>query len=145
MKASTAQFYIAEGDEGLAERLESELLLSLALNQEQAINTGFTLSANVSEGELIGGLVASTSYSWLLVKILWVKESQRNLGVGRSLMTAAEAKAGELGCHSVWLDTSNAKARQFYDALGYEVFGQLENLEVHTPPDHCRWFMKKAL
>ena len=145
MKASTAQFSISEGYEGLAERLESELLSSLVLNQEQAINTGFTLSANNADGELIGGLVASTSYSWLLVKILWVKESQRNLGVGRSLMSAAEAKARELGCHSVWLDTSNAKAKQFYDALGYEVFGQLENLEGHIPPDHCRWFMKKVL
>ena len=145
MKASTEQFSILEGDEGLAERLESELLSSLALNQEQAINTDFTLSANNADGELIGGLVASSSYSWLLVKILWVEESQRNLGAGRSLMAAAEAKAEELGCHSVWLDTSNAEAKRFYDALGYKVFGKLENLEGHSPPDHCRWFMKKSL
>ena len=145
MKASTEQFSIFDGDEDLADRLESELLSSLALNQEQALNTGFTLSANDAQGELIGGLVASSSYSWLLVKILWVEESQRNLGVGRSLMSAAEAKAGELGCHSVWLDTSNASAKKFYDALGYEIFGKLENSEGHPPPDHCRWFMKKVL
>lgn len=144
MKASTAQFSIVSGDEGLAERLESELLSSLALNQEQALNTGFTLSANDADGELIGGVVASSSYSWLLVKILWVEESQRNLGVGRSLMAAAEAKAKELGCHSIWLDTSNAQAKRFYDVLGYEVFAKLENSEGHSPPDHCRWFMKKT-
>ena len=145
MRASTAKFSIVSGDAGLAERLESELLSSLALNQEQALNTGFTLSANDADGEIIGGLVASSSYSWLLVKILWVEEGKRNLGVGRALMDAAEAKAEELGCHSVWLDTSNANAKQFYDALGYEVFGKLENSKGHSPPDHCRWFMKKSL
>lgn len=138
-------FSIFEGDEGLAARLESELLSALSLNQTQALNTGFTLSANAAEGELIGGLVASTSYSWLLVKILWVEESQRHLGVGRSLMEAAETKAIALGCHSVWLDTSNANAKKFYDALGYQVFGALENSEGQVPPDHCRWFMKKTL
>ena len=145
MKNSNLQFSILEGDKGLADKLESELLSSLALNQEQALNIGFTLSANNADGDLIGGLVASSSYSWLLVKILWVEESQRNLGLGRSLMAFAEVKAVELGCHSVWLDTSNASAKKFYDALGYEIFGKLENSEGHPPPDHCRWFMKKAL
>lgn len=145
MKNSNLQFSTLEGDKGLADKLESELLSSLALNQEQALNIGFTLSANNADGDLIGGLVASSSYSWLLVKILWVEESQRNLGLGRSLMASAEVKAVELGCHSVWLDTSNASAKKFYDALGYEIFGKLENSEGHPPPDHCRWFMKKVL
>ena len=145
MTNSNSQFSIIEGDEGLEDRLESELLSSLALNQEQALNIGFTLSAHDVEGELIGGLVASSSYSWLLVKILWVDEGRRNLGVGRSLMDFAETKALKLGCHSVWLDTSSANAMRFYDALGYEVFGKLENSKGQFPPGHCRWFMKKAL
>ena len=134
-----------EQSDGVAEKLESELLLSLAGELEQSLNTGFTLSARGLDDHLVGGLVASTSYSWLLVKILWVEDRQRNSGIGRSLMEAAEAKARSLQCHSVWLDTSSPKAKQFYAKLGYEVFGQLDNSEGHTPPNHNRWFMKKAL
>lgn len=142
---SGAGFSVELGDERVAERLEAELLLSLRCELQQSLNSGFTLSVKGPEGELIGGLVASTSYDWLLVKILWVAKNQRNSGIGRSLMAAAEVKARELDCHSVWLDTSSPQAFQFYSKLGYEVFGQLENSEGQFPPDHRRWFMKKAL
>nr|CAA6827333.1 MAG: Unknown protein [uncultured Thiotrichaceae bacterium] len=135
---------VEEGCGGLAEKLESELLASLAGELEQSLNTGFTLSAKNGEGEVVGGLVASTSYGWLLVKILWVEESQRNSGIGHSLMKAAEAKAVGLNCHSVWLDTSSPKAYQFYSKLGYEVFGKLGNTDTQFPSGHCRWFMKKV-
>ena len=140
-----SDFSIELGDERSAEQLEVELLLSLGRDLEQSINTGFTLSATNSEGEVVGGVVANTSYSWLLVKILWVEKGQRHSGIGRSLMAAAEAKAKELNCHSVWLDTSNPQAHQFYSKLGYEVFGNLENAEGQFPSNHRRWFMRKSL
>ena len=63
----------------------------------------------------------------------------------KSLMPEAENKALELDCHSLWLDTSSPKAMQFYAALGYEVFGALENKEDQQPPTHRRWFMRKAI
>jgi len=145
MKVSGSGLTIEQGDESLAELLESQLLISLRNDLQQSLNTDFTLSAKSTEGEVIGGLVASTSYSWLLVKVVWVAECQRGGGIGRSLMNAAEAKAKELDCHSVWLDTSNPSAKHFYSRLGYEIFGKLENSEEQFPAIHCRWFMKKAL
>ncbi len=129
----------------VAQSLEAELLISLGSELEQSLNTSFTLSAKNSEGEMVGGLVASTSYNWLLVKILWVEESHRNSGIGQRLMEAAHAEGQVLNCHSAWLDTSSPKAYLFYSALGYEVFGQLENTENQSPPNHRRWFMKKSL
>ena len=132
-------------DEELALWLEGELLSSLWGELEQSLNTGFTLMAKDSTGELIGGVVAGTSYGWLLVKILWVAESHRGAGVGSALMRATEVKGSELKCHCAWLDTSNPGAYQFYSRLGYEVFGTLENVEGQFPAEHCRWFMKKAL
>ena len=145
MKVFGSGFTIEQGDEGLAEWLESKLLNSLRNDLQQSLNIGFTLSARSSEGEVIGGVVASISYGWLLVKIVWVAESERGSGIGRGLMNAVEAKAKELDCHSVWLDTSNPTAKHFYSKLGYEVFGKLENLDEQFPSGHCRWFMKKAL
>jgi len=140
-------FIIGNEDSGgsFAAKLERELLASLANESEQSLNTSFTLCAKDAESNVIGGLVAHTSYSWCLVKILWVEEGHRRFGIGRSLMEAAETKAVGLNCHSMWLDTSSPKAKQFYAKLGYEVFGKLENSEIQHPANHCRWFMKKRL
>lgn len=93
MEKSELTITVEQNSQDLAEKLESELLLSLAGELEQSLNTSFTLFAKNSNGDLIGGLVASISYSWLLVKILWVEESQRNSGIGRSLVDAAEVIA----------------------------------------------------
>ncbi len=103
------------------------------------------LSAKSAQNSLIGGLTASTSYGWILIKTLWVDEAQRNQGVGRLLMEEAEAKGIGLGCHSAWLDTSNPDAKTFYETLGYEVFGELSNDAEQFPESHRRWFLKKSL
>ena len=136
---------IEESDSSVAEVIQSKLLESLQDSLVQSDNTNFVLSARSSANLLIGGLTVSTSYGWLLVKVLWVDEAYRNQGVGRLLMEKAEAKGGSLGCHSVWLDTSNADARTFYETLGYEIFGELSNDAGKFPEDHRRWFLKKSL
>ncbi|MEM7444813.1 MAG: GNAT family N-acetyltransferase [Pseudomonadota bacterium] len=136
---------IAEEDDGAAELIEAELLKSLRLELPQSTNTSFVLTARDSEENLVGGLTASTSYGWLLVKTLWVKPSHRGKGLGQDLMAQAEAKALAAGCHGAWLDTSSPKARQFYERQGYEPFGQLSNEPGRAPEGHRRWFMQKAL
>ena len=138
-------YTIAEDKAELAEILESELLNSLRDRLPQSLNTGFVLSAKHSDGTVIGGITASTSYSWLLIKLLWVDEEYRHLGIGHSLMKRCEDKGSKLGCHSAWLDTSNPDAMSFYSKLGYETFGELANSSRQDPPDHNRWFMKKSL
>jgi GNAT superfamily N-acetyltransferase len=125
--------------------LESELLDSLSNSLPQAENTSFILSARDPKRKLLGGLSASTSYGWLLVKVLWVDNAYRNLGLGRLLMDRAELKGCEAGCHGAWLDTSNPDAMEFYLRLGYEQFGLLSNIENQKPENHKRWFMKKSL
>jgi ribosomal protein S18 acetylase RimI-like enzyme len=63
----------------------------------------------------------------------------RGSGAGRALMAAAESHAAATGCHSAWLDSF--QARDFYEALGYTVFGQLEDY----PKGQTRWFLRKRL
>ena len=125
--------------------VEEQLLRALRSALPQGHNTSFVLSATDQQSVLVGGLVASTSYGWLLTKCLWVAEERRKEGVGQSLMARAEEKAREIGCHGAWLDTSSPYAMRFYSRLGYTPFGQLENLEGQALPNHRRWFMRKPL
>jgi hypothetical protein len=52
-----------------------------------------------------------------------------------------EAEAIRRGCHGAFLDTFSYQARPFYEKLGYEVFGTLEDY----PPGHQRFYMRKRL
>ncbi|MEO1269155.1 MAG: GNAT family N-acetyltransferase [Myxococcota bacterium] len=72
----------------------------------------------------------------LFVDQLAVTAAARRTGVGLALMRACEAHAQTLGCTRVSLNCrwSNAKARAFYQAIGYTP-AQV-TLERHLPPGH---------
>jgi ribosomal protein S18 acetylase RimI-like enzyme len=72
--------------------------------------------------------------------MVWVEESLRGQGYGTELMRAAERKALERGCHHARLETFALESFEFYEKLGYEVFGELEG----HPPGSTTYFMKKA-
>ncbi|WP_420334027.1 GNAT family N-acetyltransferase [Roseibium sp.] len=128
-----------------AAAIEDRLLQALAHENEQSDNDAFVLKATDETGRLLGGLSASTSYHWLLIKTLWVDDSVRGAGLGARLVELAEHEARRLGCHAAWLDTSNEAAHRLYLKLGYEDFGLIGNLRGQALPDHRRWFMKKDL
>jgi GNAT superfamily N-acetyltransferase len=90
-------------------------------------------------GGRAGGLSAAMYWGWMFVDAMWVAESWRRQGIGRWLMTRAEEHARRAACHSVWLDTF--QARGFYAALGYAVFAELEDY----PPGQSRYFMRKRI
>lgn len=48
-----------------------------------------------------------------------VRSNARNLGIGRVLLTAAERRCVELGHHTLWLHTSEAK--RFYQRCGWQL------------------------
>ncbi|MBX2837822.1 MAG: GNAT family N-acetyltransferase [Gammaproteobacteria bacterium] len=132
-------------DSGSTSFVEDRLLAELQAEYEQGKNIRFNLVARSESGELVGGLSASTSYGWLLVKTLFVDSSSRRLGVATRLVLDVENRAREVGCHCAWLDTSNPNAKLFYEKVGYSVFANLTNTSVQVPSNHQRWFMKKSL
>lgn len=136
---------ISLDDQVSADVIEDKLLFSLKNTLPQSINEQFVLSARDNNQSLIGGLTASTSYGWLLIKTLWVDSSYRRRGTGSALLMSALAHAKHLGCHAAWLDTSNPEAMRFYERSGFEVFGCLNNQPGQAPENHQRWFMKLAL
>jgi GNAT superfamily N-acetyltransferase len=99
----------------------------------------FALLLRDEPGRLAAGLSSLVSWQWLFVEALWVGDAWRGRGVGRALLTQAEAHAVAAGCHSAWLDTF--QARDFYLALGYRQFGALDDY----PPGQTRFFLRKRL
>lgn len=129
----------------VADAVETALLASLATINAQSRNESIVLAVHDGEGRLVGGLTAATSYGWLLVKTLWVDAAYRGAGLGRRLMQHAEEEGRKIGCHAVWLDTSNPEAHAVYLKLGYADFGVLANASGQHPESHRRWFMRKSL
>jgi len=91
--------------------------------------------------ETLGGLWGGTSFSFLHIDLLYIPEEMRGVGLGRSLMSEAEAEALQRGCKGAWLDTFSFQAKGFYEQLGYAAFGCIEDY----PPGHQRFFLKKTL
>lgn len=118
--------------------------LSAALRAGNAghVDEGYrTLAIFVRDDGLVGGIAGYTHFTWLYVEQLWVDESRRGAGVGSALLRAAEEEARRRGCRGVWLDTYSFQARPFYEAHGYEVFGEL----AEYPPGHAKYFLAKRL
>ena len=132
-------------DPAVAHEIERELRASLASINRQSANHHRTFCLRDREGQLVAGLTCSTAYGWLHVETLWVAAAQRNRGLGRQLMNAAETFGRENSCHSACLDTSNPDAFAFYQRLGYGVFGELANGEGKVPAEHRRRFLQRTL
>ena len=91
--------------------------------------------------QIVGGLLGSTYWEWLLTDFLWVDEGIRGRGYGRQLLIAAEQEALRRGCRHACLETFSFQAPTFYEKLGYVVFGVLDDF----PGEHKRYSLKKEL
>ena len=92
-------------------------------------------------GTLVGGVWGQVNWNWVHIGLVWVVEALRGTGYGRQLIATMEHAAKERGCTAAHLDTFSYQARPFYESLGYEVFGTLDDY----PRGHQRFFMKKTL
>lgn len=132
-------------DEGLS--AEEAEMIGNRIDTYNAKQTGFTderplnLVARDSAGNLLGGLTGSTGFQWLYIHTLWIEQSHRNSGIGSSLVTYAERLGIDRSCRSSCLMTFSFQAKEFYEKLGYFVFGQLDDY----PESHTLYFMRKQL
>lgn len=90
-------------------------------------------------GRHVGGLWGTCTYNWLFIDLLAVPEEYRGENYGKSLMARAEKIARANDCVGVWLYTYEFQARGFYEKLGFEVFGILED----HPVGQNKFFLRK--
>src|SRR6516162_3170331 len=98
-------------------------------------------SGCVGKGHVLGGAYGYTHYGWLYLSLLWVDEALRGQGLGTQVVERFEAEGAARGCHAAWLDTYEFQAPTFYQRLGYQEFGRLEDF----PPGSVRIFFWKPL
>jgi GNAT superfamily N-acetyltransferase len=96
-----------------------------------------------AEGQVIGGLVGRTHAlrSWLEISLLWIDPPHRRQGLGRELMARAESESRRRGCLYARLSTGRHQAPEFYEKLGYILYGKLEN----CPPGDTSFYYWKSL
>lgn len=92
-------------------------------------------------GGVAGGAWGNTVFGWLQVDGMVVAESHRGQGLGARLLQALERQAIDQGCHSAWVDTFEFQARGFYEKMGYDCFGVLDNF----PIGYKRFYLSKRL
>lgn len=104
-------------------------------------DSSFAVFLRGADGRILGGIIARAGRGWLKIGTMWVDELARGQGFGRQLMERVEAEGVRRGCHGAYLDTFSFQAPEFYQKLGYEIFGTLEAF----PDEHKRFFMRKSL
>jgi GNAT superfamily N-acetyltransferase len=94
-------------------------------------------------GSLAGGCAGRTEdvWHWLTIDTMWVDPTVRRRGIGRKLLGAVEDQARSRGCRWAKLNTWEFQAPDFYEHLGYVVYGR----EIDYPPGHVNHLMRKDL
>lgn len=127
------------------ETVRQQIVAPLAEHNLNAAGPGhgrpLVITLEADDGTVKGGLWGYTGYQWLFTQLLAVPASHRGQGVGRALMSAAEAEARARGCTGAWLDTFEFQARGFYERIGYTCFAELPDY----PQGYARYFLRKSL
>lgn len=79
------------------------------------------------EGKLVGCVTISFLWNGMEILTLWVDDSIRGQGWGTKLMQAAEDEGVKRGADFAYTNTFSWQAPEFYQKLGYTLYGKLEN------------------
>lgn len=89
--------------------------------REPGIDIFLTLKND--QGDVLGGISCIAVLKSLNIQVLWIDERYRGIGYGKDLVLEAERIAKQNGCISAQTTSYSFQALDFYQKLGYEVFG----------------------
>ncbi len=105
---------------------------------DQSINLGVLLCD--ADGAVEGGLWGSLWYGWFKLEYAFLPEHRRGNRLGARILSTLEAAAVARGAHGVWMQSFSFQAPGFYQKLGYQVVGVLDD----RPPGHHDVFLAKT-
>ena len=88
----------------------------------------------------MAGASASVWGGCCQIHTLWVDTPQRGHGLATELIAQAEATARRRGCRLVMGLTYDVLTKGFYDRLGYQTVGIIEDCPAGTT---TRWYCKE--
>ncbi|MFI9238551.1 GNAT family N-acetyltransferase [Streptomyces sp. NPDC053079] len=131
---------VGGSDAALTERLEHELDAFNEAATGNAERGELSVKVTDGDGQLIGGLTASTWGGLCAIELLWVREDSRAGGWGAKLLRAAEAEAVRRGCDRITVSSYTFQAPGFYQRHGYAEVGRVPGM----PGGHADvYFFKK--
>jgi ribosomal protein S18 acetylase RimI-like enzyme len=138
---ATPRFDIADPSSADVEFLEDRLYEFNA--GTTGIDGGRTLGVFLRDeaGNIVAGATGHTWGGACELRQVWVAEGLRGHGVGRRLMTEAQAEARRRGCRQLVLTTHSFQAPEFYRKLGFEVVSEI----LDCPRGHSHLTLRKRL
>ncbi|UUX49323.1 GNAT family N-acetyltransferase [Nisaea acidiphila] len=100
----------------------------------------FTVEIRDADNGLRGGAGARVNLGVVEVSTLWLDGELRGGGTGRHIVDAVIAEGRRLGASRILLDTYDFQARDFYEALGFTVFGTLD-----YPSGNSRFYLSRDI
>lgn len=126
-------------DEEIAELRESLRAYNRSVTGGTTYHKVMHLVRN-EDGTMLGGAYGRIAWGWMYVELLWIDDSLRGTGVGTKLLKGLEQQANELDVYRYHLSTTSFQALDFYKKMGYEVFGEVDDM----PPGYSTYFLKKT-
>jgi GNAT superfamily N-acetyltransferase len=99
----------------------------------------FAIFVRGDDGAITAGVAGVIWGGCLELHAVWVDESLRNRGLGRTLIAAAEAEARRRGCALVQFLAYDLLTLGLYERLGYETVGVIHGW---PPGSAARWYRK---
>jgi GNAT superfamily N-acetyltransferase len=90
-------------------------------------------------GRIVAGASGAIWGGGCQVHTVWVDESRRNQGLGRTLLAEIEREARRRGCRLVMGLTYDVLTGDYYDRLGFRTVGLIEDYPAGTA---TRWYCK---
>lgn len=108
----------------LHELLKTDQDEKLGVIPDESRKFAFALMEN---GEIVGGITGKMNFNRCHISGLAIQKASQGGGYGVLLMEKAEEVAIDIGATIITVSTQDFQAREFYERLGYSVFGALED------------------
>jgi len=88
--------------------------------------------------KVLGMIIVSFLWNGMRIDSLWIDEVMRNQKWGNKLVRMAETEGVKRGCSFAYTDTFTWQAPTFYEKLGYELYGKLDDFPKGSSLNYYR-------